>query len=148
MVVRNIEVICRHVAGLGTLNGLTVEEEEAFERHVRASGLTPSEWIRTAGGRGNKKLLVTERSQGVSEPKTRAKDARSTVGQIAEAAAALDLDYWADEPPEPDDDDDGDMVPCPVCGGRGKDAAGNTCAACKGTGQVRENEEDNDEDEE
>jgi hypothetical protein len=147
MVVRNIEVICRHVAGLGTLNGLTVEEEEAFERHVRASGLTVAEWIRREAGRGRPKQVTTNSSEAIIAPKTRARDARSAVGQIAEAAA-LDLDYWADEPPEPDDDDDGDMVPCPVCGGRGKDAAGNTCAACKGTGQVRENEEDEDEDEE
>jgi hypothetical protein len=39
-----------------------------------------------AGGRGRKKNLEMESSPGLAEPKTRAKDARSTVGQIAEAA--------------------------------------------------------------
>jgi hypothetical protein len=143
MTVRNIEVICRHVAGLGTLNGLTLAEEEAFERHVRASGLTVAEWIRTAGGNSGQ---VGPRGPSFPERDIEAKHANSTAGKIAEAAASNDLDFWADDEPEPDDDDDGDM--CPVCGGRGKDAAGNICAACNGTGRVPADEEEDDEDEE
>jgi hypothetical protein len=127
--VRDIDVICRHVIGLGSLNGLTVEEEAAFERHVRASGLMPSEWIRKhrrqreaadAEGRTREQNnLVTNSSQGFSP----------------------DLDFWADV--EPDDGDDDDLKPCPVCNGRGRDASGNTCESCKGTGRAGdENDED------
>jgi hypothetical protein len=38
------------------------------------------------GGRGRKKTLTTDSSTGFKEPKTRARDARSTVGQIAASA--------------------------------------------------------------
>jgi hypothetical protein len=38
------------------------------------------------GGRGRKKTLTTDSSTGFEEPKTRARDARSTVGQIAALA--------------------------------------------------------------
>jgi hypothetical protein len=60
-----------------------------------------------------------------------------------------DLDYWADEI-EPDDDDEPgeDTVPCPVCDGRGKDAAGNVCDVCNGSGRVPAGDDDNDEEEE
>jgi hypothetical protein len=40
----------------------------------------------TEGGRGRRKTLTTDSSKGLAEPKTRARDARSTVGQIAAGA--------------------------------------------------------------
>jgi hypothetical protein len=60
-----------------------------------------------------------------------------------------DLDYWADEIDEPDDDEP-DTKPCPVCNGRGRDAAGNVCDVCSGTGRVPadDDEEEDDEDDE
>jgi hypothetical protein len=64
------------------------------------------------------------------------------------AAASNDLDFWADDEPEPDDDDDAPTMPCPVCLGSGRDKMGNRCASCNGTGRVRDDQEDNDEDEE
>jgi hypothetical protein len=47
-----------------------------------------------------------------------------------------DLDRWAETEPGDEDGDDeaADTVPCPVCNGRGKDASGNICESCKGTG--------------
>jgi hypothetical protein len=136
--VRDIDVICRHVAGLGTLNGLTVEEEKVFERHVRASGLTPSEWIRSAGGRGRKKNLETNSSPGLP-------------ASLETESGLDDLGFWDDQPGlarhgGTQDDDDDEVKPCPVCGGRGKDAAGNTCAACNGSGKVLDDENDDEED--
>jgi hypothetical protein len=60
-----------------------------------------------------------------------------------------DLDYWADEPEEPEDDDDDEPTkPCPVCGGKGRDPAGNVCKVCNGLGRVRDDDDDNDDDEE
>jgi hypothetical protein len=167
MTVRNIEVICRHVAGLGTLNGLTVEEERAFERHVRASGLTVEEWIRRAGSK--KKPLDTISYLRVSEPETRA---------VTELRS-FDLDYWPPElegkptpmppkrmppPPQTDDgdddsepmpdDDDNDVAPeqsektCPSCGGTGRSKTGARCAQCNGSGRVPMNDVGDDGDEE
>jgi hypothetical protein len=59
-----------------------------------------------------------------------------------------DLDFWADEV-EPDDDDepDDDMVPCPVCNGRGRDEAGNVCDVCNGSGRVRDDNDDEEDNE-
>lgn len=94
MTVRNIDVICRHVAGLGTLNGLTVAEEKAFEHHVRASGLTPLEWIRSrSGGRGSRALAASAR------PLTPTR-------QQPQPALSFDLDYWPSASDQPLDDDE------------------------------------------
>ena len=57
-----------------------------------------------------------------------------------------DLDYWASDYIEPPTDDDDDAPLCPVCDGRGKDAAGNQCEACGGSGRVSPDEDRDDED--
>jgi hypothetical protein len=59
-----------------------------------------------------------------------------------------DLDEWPDDDSEPGDDDEAepDTKPCPVCGGRGKDAAGNICGACNGTGRVPADDDEEDDD--
>jgi RecJ-like exonuclease len=56
--------------------------------------------------------------------------------KFAASMASNDLDYWAET--DPDGGDDDEPAPCPVCNGRGKDAAGNKCAACNGTGRIQE----------
>jgi RecJ-like exonuclease len=65
------------------------------------------------------------------------------------AASARPAPFDLDDRPvaaEPlDDDDDDDMVTCAVCGGRGKDEAGNVCEACGGTGKVPASDDDEDE---
>jgi hypothetical protein len=60
-----------------------------------------------------------------------------------------DLDHWAsdDDQDDGDDDDDGEVLPCGACNGRGKDAAGNRCSVCNGSGKVTPSDGDENEDE-
>ncbi len=86
-----------------------------------------------AGGRSKKtENLTVNSSSGLAKP---------------DAAVMRDLDFWSDTEPEPDDDDDGD-VPCAACNGRGRDATGNVCQACNGTGVAPDDDDDRDEDDE
>ena len=58
-----------------------------------------------------------------------------------------DLDFWLDAPDAPIDDDPPDDQPaCSACNGRGKDAAGNRCAVCGGSGKVAPGDDDGNED--
>jgi hypothetical protein len=65
-----------------------------------------------------------------------------------EAAVLEDLDYWPLASQEPDGDDDTRV--CGACNGNGRDAAGNVCRACSGTGKAPSDgdEDTDDEDEE
>jgi hypothetical protein len=60
-----------------------------------------------------------------------------------------DLDFWAEDDAEPDDDDlpEDERPLCGACGGKGRDAAGNRCVVCGGSGRAPKDDEDIDDDE-
>ncbi len=89
-----------------------------------------------AGGRGRKKTL----------PPT---DGR--VSSAMTSAGVADLDYWGDEPAEPDDDPDDELTlktkVCDNCRGLGTTSDGTRCSRCNGTGRVdRDDVDDGDDD--
>ena len=119
--------------------GLANGGEDAVARWAKSHGMNGRQlilgWQQTYRQRqahverGHKKPSNTDSNERVSK---------------RDVAAMHDLDYWSDSEPEPDDD--GDVTPCPACNGRGKDAAGNRCEACEGSGKVSPNDDEEDDD--
>ena len=107
-------------------------------------------WARTRGLNGRALILEWQqnyRQRQAQVERGHKKTLPPTDGKVSQAAAMHDLDYWADDTEPDDDDGDGDVTPCAVCDGRGKDAAGNRCEACEGSGKVSPNDDEDDDDE-
>jgi hypothetical protein len=105
----------------GTMNGLSLPEEQLLRAYARERGLSAEalrrRWV----------------AEGPVKPPVAARPAR-----VETSLASSDLDYWADDVEPPDDDDPMEPMTrlCPVCNGRGRDHSGDSCARCNGTGRI------------
>jgi hypothetical protein len=126
----------------GTLNGLSVPEEQLFRAHASERGLSAEVLLRRWAAAGP-----------VTSQASKEKDnSRNTRIVSVETDLLRNLDFWPLADDQRDDEDDGDDEDDRVCGachGSGRDAAGNVCKACRGTGiPAPGDEEDEDKDDE
>jgi hypothetical protein len=121
-----------------------IESELDFSVLARGGEDAVADYYRSIGMNGRAKICEWQRTGLAAKWRQQAPAARP-----ARTEARLDdLDFWGDDDDAPIDDDVPDDQPvCSACKGSGRDAAGNECQICGGTGKIPAEDQPDDDDE-